>query len=219
MARTRKPSGRKQERRRPIDSFRRGYGERKEANPILIVCEGEKTEPLYFDDLRRRFRLSAVQVKIVGGEAGTAPISIVNYAARERNNQNYHYEAIWCVFDREGVHINASFDEAVNQASRLNYRLAISNPAFEYWYLLHFEETTHPFTNAGEVIEKLRNYLPKYEKRWRDFSLLFNRLNVALVHAERVLKSHQQDTNETYPCPSTCVHELVGDLRSMGTAQ
>jgi len=219
MARTRKPSGRKQERRRPLDSFRRDYGERKEANPILIVCEGEKTEPLYFDDLRRRFRLSAVQVKIVGGEAGTAPISIVNYASREQNNQNNHYEAIWCVFDREGVHVNATFDEAVNQANRLNYRLAISNPAFEYWYLLHFGYTDRQFASAREVIQELREHINGYEKSWRDFSLLFNRLDVALVHAERVLKWHQRETNETYPCPSTHVHELVGDLRSMGTAQ
>jgi hypothetical protein len=211
MARTPKPTGRNKNRQRSDASFRRDFGERTTAPSVLIVCEGEKTEPLYFEDLRRRFRLSAVQVKIVG--AGAAPISVVNYARSERARHNY--DIVWCAFDRESVHENNTFAQAVAAASALEYRLAISNPAFEYWYLLHFDDTTRPFANASEIIEELQNHLPGYKKSWREFSLLFARLDEAALRAAKVLALRQQETAESYPCPSTCVHELVAELRSM----
>ena len=44
------------------------------------------------------------------------------------------------------------------------FELAVSNPAFEFWFLLHFEETTRPFHNADELRKALEQHLPGYKK-------------------------------------------------------
>ena len=46
---------------------------------ILIVCEGEKTEPNYFEDIREYYRLNTVNVE-VRGDCGSDPMSVVNFA-------------------------------------------------------------------------------------------------------------------------------------------
>jgi hypothetical protein len=72
------------------------------------------------------------------------------------------FEAVWCVFDVENPHHNQSFDRAVFLADQNGYQLAVSNPAFEFWYVLHFERTTRPFANGDELKEYLRRHIPGY---------------------------------------------------------
>jgi hypothetical protein len=42
------------------------------------------------------------------------------------------------------------------------YGFSLSNPKFEYWLLLHFEDAT--LTNSRECSEKLKRHLPNYNK-------------------------------------------------------
>ena len=60
---------------------------------ILIVCEGENTEPSYFN----QFRLSSATVKPVG--EGYNTLSLVSRAIELANEKNY--EKVWCVFDKD----------------------------------------------------------------------------------------------------------------------
>ena len=48
-------------------------------------------------------------------------------------------------------------------SSRENYGLAVSNPKFEYWLLLHFEEGKGVSTSRA-CSEKLKTHLPNYDK-------------------------------------------------------
>lgn len=66
---------------------------------VLIVCEGEKTEPGYFEGLKKAHRLSSANIKVVSGE-GSDPVSIVKHALREC--QKGGYDRVFCVFDRNG---------------------------------------------------------------------------------------------------------------------
>ena len=59
--------------------------ERKRANlashdRILIVSEGSKTEPNYFNEIRSFYRLSTANIEVRRSELGTAPIQVVEYA-------------------------------------------------------------------------------------------------------------------------------------------
>jgi hypothetical protein len=45
---------------------------------FLIVCEGQKTEPYYFDDLRARQRLRTL--RIVPSTYGSSPVSVIRCA-------------------------------------------------------------------------------------------------------------------------------------------
>lgn len=46
---------------------------------VLIVCEGQKTEPDYLNEIKNKYRLASVVV-IYTSTFGSAPISIVNCA-------------------------------------------------------------------------------------------------------------------------------------------
>ena len=49
---------------------------------LLIVCEGEKTEPLYLDEIRRECRLTTAHVQVRPSADGTESLQVVNFAER-----------------------------------------------------------------------------------------------------------------------------------------
>ena len=73
-------------------------------------------------------------------------------------------DEVWCVFDVEGPEAGTPLDEAVRRARNGRVELAVSNPAFEYWYLLHFELTDKLFRDAADVIDDLRKHISDYDK-------------------------------------------------------
>lgn len=81
---------------------------------ILIVCEGEKTEPNYFNS----FPITNIKVKTIGTGRNTE--SLVDEAVRkwiEFASEDEFYERLWCVFDRDSFS-QKSYDGAF-QKSRI----------------------------------------------------------------------------------------------------
>jgi len=118
------------------------------------------------------------------------------------------FDMVWCVFDQENPP-HASFQEAINKADQANKDkvcIAVSTPSFEYWYLLHFENTDRPFHNASEVIQSLKKYLPDYDKK-ETYDKVADKTEDAIRRAQRVW-SHRL-RGERFPNPSTSVHKLV----------
>jgi len=96
---------------------------------ILIVCEGQNTEPGYF----KMFRLASAKVEVVG--TGYNTLSLVKRAIVLKNKHNY--TQVWCVFDKDEHH---NFNNAINKAKANGIKVAYSNQAFEYWFILHFDD-------------------------------------------------------------------------------
>jgi len=116
---------------------------------VLIVCEGEKTEPNYIRELCAHYRLSTANIEVTQGE-GNDPVSVVRTAKRLQKiemRQGERYDRVYCVFDRD-EHTN--YADACGQAQRAKFCTARSNPAFEYWLLLHFEYTRAPYQRTGD---------------------------------------------------------------------
>lgn len=138
---------------------------------ILIVCEGKKTEPNYFNEIRSHYRLGTANVLAIPGGYGTQPQNVVNYAY-DYCRQNNKWEKVYCVFD-EDDHLN--FKNAIDSAMAKNHKLkndqgepidfyAIpSAPCFELWLFLHFEGITTEISRF-DLVKKLKKYMPKYEK-------------------------------------------------------
>ena len=102
---------------------------------VLIVCEGEKTEPDYF----RQFRVTSAEIKIVG--TGYNTMALVREALRlkkEAWDNDEPYDQVWCVFDRDSFPA-PDVDNAWHTARKKKLRTALSNEAFELWFLLHFD--------------------------------------------------------------------------------
>ncbi len=98
---------------------------------ILIVCEGENTEPSYF----RKFRLSSATIKAVGDGRNT--VAVVKQAMELSSKRNY--EQVWCVFDKDNFPAR-DFNSAITLATANNIKVGYSNQAFEYWLILHFTD-------------------------------------------------------------------------------
>jgi hypothetical protein len=203
-------------------NLQRREARREAYKKILIVCEGEKTEPNYFEDAREYYRLNTVNVE-VRGDCGSDPMSIVNFAKlrfREEKDAGDPFENVYCVFDKDGHSTYAqALSTLASSAPKGTYFAVNSIPCFEYWLLLHFVYTTRPYTtlpgnsSGNQVLTELKNYIPDYAKgNHKIFSGLVGQLEQAKRFAERALQeSHRNQTDN----PSTYVHKLVQILQDL----
>ena len=202
-------------------SLRRTAARRDSYDTVLIVCEGEKTEPNYFRELRDDLRLSHFNIEITGSSQGSAPINVVNHALQ------YHkdYDKTFCVFDQDQ---HSSYQKALDKIRKKeNFQkhsvTAITSvPCFEFWLLLHFRMTTRQFAAASGshcelVIKELKEYLPDYRKGYHGiYQKIKTKLSQALENAERVA-SHCAAAGTDLP--STKIHLLVNYLLNLHSAK
>jgi len=206
MTRQRKPSG-----RRLPDKGRKVGKRRVRSRPLrqrfLIVCEGKKTEPNYFHE----FRVS-IEVKVVG--TGKDTLDVVKHAERlrgEEERQGRSYDQCWVVFDLDEFAAN-KFNGAIQRARNQGIQPAYSNPAFELWFLLHFENRLVPISRQ-ECHRRLDKYLGQYEKTRLGMRLLLEASEeMAIDRAERLCDSYQPH-NPARDNPCTTVYQLVKELR------
>ena len=204
---------------RKAELLRRRRATKAPYDVILIVCEGAKTEPNYFTELKKAFRLSNANVRICG--RGSDPLNVVDFAI-ETFRREQEFDRVYCVFDRDRhTTYNAALDKV--RRTRLGKGSKIfaipSVPCFEFWLLLHFTCTTRPFdAPAGDsicskVIEGLKKHLFLYQKGQHDvFYKIQDKLDKAITNARRVEQFHK--TSGTVN-PSTLVHSLVEYLRDL----
>ena len=117
---------------------------------ILIVCEGEKTEPLYLKALASNLGLTTIDY----GDCGSAPINVAKYG-KDALKSDSDLDMIFFVFDRD---THESYDEALNLIEGLKNQKKLKNktikpitsiPCFEIWFLLHFEPHNRPYTASS----------------------------------------------------------------------
>ena len=203
--------------RKPRNRPVRYRAKRESYDRVLIVCEGKRTECLYFLELADHYRLSMANIVVVG--SGSDPHTVVRKAKRLRQQekqQGEQYDTVYCVFDHDE---HTTFDDASNDAKTNDLKLARSWPCFEFWLLLHFGYSRSPYTKAGgrspcdNCIRDLRVHLPGYEKAAPGmFQGLEDRLEDAKRRAKRAI-ADAKTTGERNP--STEAHELVGYLQSI----
>ena len=133
-------------------------------------------------------------------------------AERQKLDWDPTNDEAWCVFDIEQVGTHHSLEQALAYARKRNFQLALSNPAFEYWLLLHFERTGRAFTNATEVINSLSHHIPNYSKSMAVYRLVREQTEQAIDNAESLRSLHEGYWGD-FPNPSTGVDLLVKKLR------
>ncbi|MFP3043223.1 RloB family protein [Treponema primitia] len=180
---------------------------------ILIVCEGEKTEPNYFKAFPEN---PCVYDEIDIQGTGYNTISLVEKAIQLKNEaqkKRQPYQEVWCVFDRDSFPLE-SFNEALALAKRENIRCAYSIEAFEIWYLLHFNYCDTALSRT-QYKEKLTTALDaEYLKNAKDmYKRLQDKQETAIRNANKLYNIQCtkaiRDQN-----PITTVFELVKKLRS-----
>lgn len=117
----------------------RSYETREERERFLIVCEGQKTEPNYFEAFKMELPRNLVEVEIHGEGSNTLSLVVRAQEIRDgRAKGDYPFDQVWVVFDRNSFDAD-DFDNAMHKAEAEAIHCAWSNEAFELWYILHFE--------------------------------------------------------------------------------
>ncbi|WOV83670.1 RloB family protein [Sporosarcina jeotgali] len=130
---------------------------------FLIICEGTKTEPNYFNHFKNKIiqkHRDSVYIEIIGEGKNTE--SLIREATRLKNRANPDYSQVWCVFDKDDFS-DEQFNAACQAAQNEGIQLAYSVESFELWYLLHFDYLQTAI-HRDQYIAKLKMYLGSYGK-------------------------------------------------------
>ena len=184
---------------------KRGQRRRKIKPVILIVTEGSQTEPKYFEHYRNR--QTNIDIRVVGSRTSggeTDYLSLIRKAVEYQNKNQISVsegDSVWVVADGDVNYNNpdpiTAKDSLLSKARKMadakGIQIALSNPCFEFWYLLHFQYTTKFFKDYPAVKNALTTYLPDYEKAGDVYNQLTRYVlsNVSLVCSGSVILSHK----------------------------
>jgi len=153
---------------------------------IYIFCEGEKTEPIYFNRWRER-GMSLYVIPV----SHTDPVGIIIDAKRKMSDLSFDSvqgDSVWCVYDVDN-NSDETLQKAFAQAKANKYTVAVSNPCFEIWYILHFEAISSALTSA-EAQSRLLRHIPQYGKNEDVFDTLEPLVGTANQNAIRLQEKY-----------------------------
>jgi hypothetical protein len=132
---------------------------KRSAKLIVIATEGRKTERIYFEALAENFDSTKVHVEVIEKlDDNSSPDKVLeqlNSFAKEYNLDEE--DELWMVIDRDYQSWETEMIKSVAQIchQKRGYYLAVSNPAFELWLLLHLIDCTQ--LSQQEKIDLFRN--------------------------------------------------------------
>ena len=218
----------------------RPYGNRPPRRYFLIVCEGEETEPNYFNAIAAQLpkdMVSRITVKGVGKNTLRLIDAAKEEIAKRRAVGLPDYYYVWLVFDRDEFpadHFNRTIDNAelINKQNMSlppkarrceHWKCAWSNEAFELWYVLHFREQLGGAVSRTQyqkmLEEEIRANTAEKDFTYKKndpqmFARLKNCMPEAIRRAERALDLQLKTRGASWADmnPATRVHELVRSL-------
>ena len=187
----------------------------------LIVCEGKKTGPNYFNGLKKKINEkygNKVDVLIPNIDikgTGMNTTSLVKYTQKTVNHANKVYGQVWVVFDKDDYN-DEQFDLAIDNC---NYNVAWSNPNFELWLLAHFKKVSR-YVSKDDVIQELSKEFQKkglgdYTKNDTDiFDKVTSegKLHTAIKNCE-YMEEVNKDGQASQRNPMTRVYKIVDGLK------
>ncbi len=139
-------------------SLRRKVATRDVKKTLLVFCEGEKTEPEYLRALSRKSSvrdLACVDIRFESGPGGSVPQTLVSKAVEARDravDEADEIDEFWCVFDVEWPRNHPNLKSVIQQARDNHIKLAVSNPCFELWLILHFQDQAAWLDTADALV-------------------------------------------------------------------
>lgn len=205
---------------------RKEYLEKREYR-YYIFCEGEQTEPLYFEGFKRLIEENPIYKDMVLIEikpCAAETMRVIGMAEQYVKDNQITNGKIWCVYDKDSFPAQ-DFNGVAARADRLNeenlvlqYHAAWSNECIEFWFVLHFAyyiSNNHRTEYISFLNKKfLELGLGRYQKNMINiFEVLTEKGNpkLAIRYAKRIIKDGQSKT-PTEIAPGTKVYELVEEL-------
>jgi hypothetical protein len=212
-------------RKRERNEERKADRKRCKPNSFIIISEGAKTEPYYFDGLAQYIKEKnngstiGVENPIIDthGE-GRCTVSLVLKAIEIIKSAHIVYEHIWIAFDKDDFD---DFDKAIELAHQYGYNVAWSNQSFEYWIYLHFnyaDAALHRdlWYNKLQAIYKqydIPNGYQKNDEQIFKIATTHGSLRTAVRNANSIEKKYCSGEKPSLCDPCTKVHQLILELQ------
>lgn len=188
----------------------------------LIVTEGTKTEPLYFQSIRdivnQKYQ-HRIQLDIFGEGANT--LDLFEKAKRRALQNPNGYKHVWIVFDTDDFppdRINKTVELCEdNSTESMQFHAVWSNQCIELWYLLHFS-FLHSDLHRQEYWPKLTKALSEigagaYQKGRADmYQVLKPYMETGIANARKLNQINKEKTPVNSK-PGTKVYELIEILK------
>lgn len=175
---------------------------------IIISCEGRNTEPEYFETIKDKlsdYISVLIEIKIVPkNDNPSEPKDIVcnlETFIEEEYDYKSDYDEMWVIWDREKVEARKkAILEMLPECREKNYNIALTNPLFEFWLLLHIVD----ISNYDKNILHDNNWMsPAKKRRFIDkelsnklsdgYSKKKDKFNKSIVSKENILKALEQE--------------------------
>lgn len=164
-------------------SLKRRFNTRYERVRILLICEGKKTEPNYFDELREEYSHPWIKMRHASSHY-TDPLNLVSFAKDVFLNGSIKgsgdkitalaFDEVYILFDRDD---HQSYAKALREADkiaqdpdlrndfnkRISFKALPSNPCFELWLVLHYKEVLH-LPHRDDLFDDLKQRWNGYDK-------------------------------------------------------
>lgn len=188
----------------------------------IIVTEGTKTEPYYFEGFQEKINQKCrgrIELKIYG--EGRNTLSLLKKAVEYVRDSGNVIKHVWIVYDKDDFPDDKFNETAFICAGLSNenitYHAIWSNECVELWFLLHFEyfnkkvSRAHYFPILSGYLKKLTG--KEYTKNRKDmFEVLYPRMDAAILNAKKLKKTHKSAL-PSERAPGTEVYKLVEYLK------
>ena len=135
---------------------------------FLIVCEGAKTEPGYFKRLVE-LKTTCVSLNVPKIKYKSSPKALLEEMVQSLDEYDEAFglttgEA-WIVMDRDNLK-ECQLEEIYKWSmEKKHYNVAISDPQFEYWLILHYSDGKNKQAKRKKTcLTYLKKCMPSYKK-------------------------------------------------------
>lgn len=175
----------------------------RDARLIVIASEGKDTERIYFNALAKEYTNPRVHVHILERREDEQNNSSPEHVLKQLNDYKRQYELefddeLWLVIDRDRW-TEAMLSHVTKECTQDDYlHVALSNPCFELWLLLHLVDVTlltpeelrlwtgnrRKSKNADPYLKaRLRREMGSYHESDYDAKMLITHVEEAIAQA------------------------------------
>ncbi len=180
---------------------------------VVIFCEGKASEPDYINGLKRLPNVhgnTSINIEVDSHQG--MPLTLVRLAIDRAADDEVN--ECWCVFDVEWPKNHPNVKQAIQLARDHRIRLAISNPSFELWLILHFEDQA-AFLTTDEAERRSRKLDGRSGKKINADEYIPHRC-VAARRASSLSCRHERDqTLFPHDNPSSTMSDLLTVISAM----
>lgn len=167
---------------------------------FIVACEDTYAPKHYFDI----FQIPRVQIHVVPTQDGRS--SPQHVLERLLAFDHAEHDQRWLLLDIDhrnvGPHVKNLVD-TIREAQQRGIHIAVCNPCFELWLLLHHQDVEGAFGKCSDVERALKKTLGSYNKRRLDIDSFKSGVVAACTRAR------QLDQGDIPEGPSAQVHRIL----------